>query len=100
MENQYNIPENWAKSALRIAKGQAYLPNSPGELSSEGTVYMCAAACIAYAGLDSIAHDKAETLKREIGFFGTKEIGSLGIRMVTSDGLHKCHCFYSVPQPA
>jgi len=26
--------------------------------------------------------------------------GSLGIRMVTSDGLHTCHCLYSVPQPA
>jgi len=30
----------------------------------------------------------------------SKFSGSLGIRMVTSDGLHTCHCFYSVPQPA
>ena len=50
MKTLSEISRNWAKSALAIAKQQGFLPNSPAEIRN-GELQLCAAACVAYAGL-------------------------------------------------
>lgn len=66
MSKHIEIPLEWANKAISIAKNQQYLPNSPGEITRDGDIFMCAAACIAYAGLDFIDRQKAEEFKKEI----------------------------------
>lgn len=50
MKTLNEISRSWASSALAIAKQQGFLPNSPAEIRN-GELQLCAAACVAYAGL-------------------------------------------------
>jgi hypothetical protein len=50
MESLINLPRDWAITALARAEEQGYLPDSPAEVA-DGEAVLCAAACIAYAGL-------------------------------------------------
>jgi hypothetical protein len=43
------LPEDWANAARAIAEEQGHLPDSPAMLKN-GSIYLCAAACIALAG--------------------------------------------------
>ena len=45
-----SISRDWAAEAVSLAEAQGYLPNSPGEFV-DGKYRLCAAACIACAGL-------------------------------------------------
>lgn len=67
------IDNAWARRTLDIARAQEALPDSPGRLSSGGAVALCAAACLAVAGLElhcGAAH--AAEFRAEVGATGSK----------------------------
>jgi hypothetical protein len=50
MNARITLPEAWANAARAIAEEQGHLPDSPAMLKND-SIYLCAAACIAVAGL-------------------------------------------------
>ena len=50
MESLSSLPRDWASLALARAREQECLPESPAKVV-DSEILLCAAACIAYAGL-------------------------------------------------
>ena len=68
------IDDAWARRALDVAREQGTLPNSPGRRSSGGAVALCAAACLAWAGLEArYGADQAAAFRTEVGATGSKQ---------------------------
>lgn len=42
----------YKKRAVEIANSQGYLADSPAEINNNGNITLCAAACLAYAGIE------------------------------------------------
>ena len=63
----------WAAAAIEQADLQGYFPNSPSERVEDRTA-LCAAACIAYAGLKVTAPVLAEIFMDEVGVMQDKRI--------------------------
>lgn len=70
----YNLPKVWKREVISVGQRQGYLPNSPGEYSSTGEVQLCAAACIAYAGLKLKEPSNAKKFSEKIGQSRDKNI--------------------------
>ena len=69
------IDDAWARRTLKVARAQASLPDSPGRRTRGGVVALCAAACIAYVGLEircGAAH--AAAFRADVGATGSKQI--------------------------
>ncbi|MDB5870638.1 MAG: hypothetical protein JWQ07_80 [Ramlibacter sp.] len=84
MAPRYSISSNWAQRALTLAMSQGELANSPCEPSASRNLSLCAASCIAFAGLQELNPTEADSFmhrilsgdgKREILF----EYGRLGL---------------------
>jgi hypothetical protein len=73
MGKRYSLPERWARVAINRAEGQGYLPNSPG-VRDGANVALCAAACIAYAGLNDSYPESSNAFLEEIGKFQDKQV--------------------------
>lgn len=60
--NNYNltIPNNILERAKKIGTEQGFLPLSPYSVDAESKVALCAAACLAYAGLENISKQTAD----------------------------------------
>ena len=68
------IDDAWARRALDVAREQGTLPDSPGRRSSSGAVALCAAACLAEAGLEvHCGAEQAAALRAEVGATGLKQ---------------------------
>ena len=67
------IDDAWARRTLDVARAQAALPDSPGRHSSSGAVALCAAACLAVAGLEiHYGAEYAAAFRAEVGATGSK----------------------------
>ncbi len=67
------IDDAWARRTLDVARTQAALPNSPGRRLSSGAVALCAAACLALAGLEvRYGAEQAAAFRADVGATGSK----------------------------
>ncbi len=48
------IKLKYIEKAINLAKSQKGLANSPAEIDSSGNIQLCAAACLAYVGIESV----------------------------------------------
>ena len=66
------IDPQWALSALETAEAQGALPESPGAVAG-GSFHLCAAACVAYAGLRRQDEAKAKAFRTLLGATRSKQ---------------------------
>lgn len=66
MNYSSSLTPSWRARALSVAAVQGALANSPAELDLAGRPILCAASCIAYAGLMEIDESVAADFVRRI----------------------------------
>lgn len=67
------LPGNWANTALSVAQEQGFLPDSPAE-TVDRELRLCAAACVAYAGLKLMRPGREEKFRSSLRTQRDKQI--------------------------